>query len=322
MSKKHLVKSFLKNGIDSIKEGLEAHHWPVRPQSINLEITSICDSKCIHCPRHDMDRPMRPIDTKLLQKIVEEAAALEIPEICPNGFGEIMTIKNIEEVLACLDSQSHKFRIIINTNGFRMTEDKIESLIRHNVHLLNICLDGATAATTEAIRINLKLDQIEANVRNFMRIRRERGLEFPKIRLGMVVLPQNQHEVNMFIEKWKDEVDYLGVDGYSNRAGALTEKFAVQKTEASEPARASACVLPFRELNIWADGKAVLCCNDWNEEYVVGDVNTQSIAEIWHGGALTKARELHMSNRGAELDICKKCNYWKEPKKFTKLWNR
>lgn len=316
MSAKERLRNLWQGGLEAIKEGIESQRWPERPQSINLEVTSICDSKCIHCPRHEMDRPMRPMPLELFRKIVDEAAELGVPEICPNGFGEIMTMKSIDEHLAYLDSKPHKFRVIINTNGFRMTEDKIESLVRHKVQLLNICIDGATAKTAEAIRVNLKLADIEHNIRALMRIRRERGLKFPQVRVGMVLIPQNLHEVDAFIAKWRDEVDFLGIDGYSNRAGSLNEKFAVPAAAAP----ASACVLPFRELNIWADGRAVLCCNDWNEEYVVGDMNRESLKEIWHGKALRLARDAHARRRGNDLEICRKCNYWKNPKQFTRLW--
>jgi MoaA/NifB/PqqE/SkfB family radical SAM enzyme len=35
--------------------------------------------------------------------------------------------------------------------------------------------------------------------------------------------------------------------------------------------------------HIHANGKVVLCCQDWFQEEVLGDVNYQSISEIWNG---------------------------------------
>ena len=92
---------------------------------------------------------------------------------------------------------------------------------------------------------------------------------------------------------------------------------------ASFPAATQAIhrVLPFKDLNIWADGRAVLCCNDWNEQHPVGDLNTQSLAEIWQGAALAEARRLHREGKGAELPICASCNYWQEPTRGLALWS-
>jgi radical SAM protein with 4Fe4S-binding SPASM domain len=260
------------------------------------------------------------MDFELFKKLVDQAAMLGVPELCPNGFGELMTIKDLAPYLDYISARRHQFRIIINTNGFRMSEDKIELMIKSRVHLLNICLDGATAETAEAIRINLKLAQIEQNIARLMELRKERGVDFPKVRVGMVVIPQNQHEVEAFVQKWKGRVDFLGIDGYSNRVGSLTEKFATPggAAEAAEPA--TTCVLPFKELNIWADGKAVICCNDWNEEHVIGDLTRQTLQEIWRGEGARKVRELHAGRRGDELEICKKCNYWKTPSVGARLW--
>jgi hypothetical protein len=310
------LRHYTARGFQAAKDTLESRQWPARPQSLNFEITSICDSKCIHCPRHEMDRTMRPMPFELFKKMIDEAAELEIPDLCPNGYGEIMTMRNLEPYLEYISSKSHKFRITINTNAYRMTEEKIELLIKHKVALLNICIDGATAPTAEGIRVGLELAQIEANIHRLMAIRKERKLGFPKIRVGYVKIPQNMHEIPMFIDKWKGKVDYIGLDGYSNRAGSLTGKFEDEKVEE----RTGVCVLPFKELNIWADGKAVLCCNDWNEEHLVGDLNQESIASIWRGKAMTTARELHKSGKGGELKICAGCNYWKDPSLGSRLW--
>jgi hypothetical protein len=80
-------------------------------------------------------------------------------------------------------------------------------------------------------------------------------------------------------------------------------------------------VLPFRDLNVWADGRAVLCCEDWNEAHVVGDANVESLSAIWRGPAMSRARELHRQRRGAELDICAACNNWVAPSAFSRLWS-
>jgi len=282
--------------------------WPSRPESLNFEITSICDAKCIHCPREEMDRRMKPMDLALFRKMVDQAAELGVPELVPNGYGEILTMRNVEEYLGYISSKAHPFRVVINTNGYRMTEEKIELFFKHRVHLLNICVDGATAETAEKVRVQLELEQIEQNIHRVMALRRERGTDHPRIRVGMIVIPQNRHEVNAFLTKWRGVVDYVGLGGVSNRAGSVRPE--ILTGEAIAPVRA--CVLPFRDMNVYSDGKAVLCCDDWNEEYVVGDLNTQSLGEIWRGEAFTRARRAHMEARGADVSVCAKCNFWRD----------
>ena len=59
------------------KDLLESRHWPARPESINFEITAACDAKCIHCPRLDMDRPMKAMSMDLFRRMVDQASRLE-----------------------------------------------------------------------------------------------------------------------------------------------------------------------------------------------------------------------------------------------------
>jgi MoaA/NifB/PqqE/SkfB family radical SAM enzyme len=315
--------------LQTVKDGTQSLQWPKRPQSINVEITAICDARCIHCPREAMDRSQRQMEMALFKKLVDQAAELRVPELCPNGFGEILTMRSFDEHFAYIRSKSHRFRVMVNSNGFRLDDDKIDTFLRHEIDFLNITLDGATAETFEKIRVRLKLDQIEDNIMRLMRARDARGLKFPQVRVGMIAIPQNSHEIEALLKKWKGVVDFVGVGGFTNRAGSLDEKGIFSgaqpdreaNTQAIQPAApAGHCVLPFRDMNIWADGRAVLCCDDWNEEHVVGDLNTQSLSEIWSGAALHHARTKHMAGCGHELEICGKCNMWREAS-GARLWS-
>lgn len=301
------------------KDFLESRHWPRRPQVLNFEITAACDARCIHCPRLEMHRPKRIMPFPLFQKIVDECAQAGVPFLCPNGYGEICTlpVDTLTNYFEFISSRSHPFKLIVNTNGHRLDQEKAYLFIKHKVHTVNVTIDGATAQTAESIRVNLKFDQVEANVRQLINIRNAMGLTYPKIRVGMIAMPQTIAEQDLFFERWAGVADYVGMGGFSSRLASVTYSETGEK-----PGRmkASQCVLPFRDLNIWADGKAVLCCEDWNESHIVGDFNFQSLNEIWTGEALTEARRKHMQKRGADLTICSLCNNWQSPGPGTRLW--
>jgi hypothetical protein len=312
----------------------QSRAWPRRPEILNVEITAACDAKCIHCPRLDMDRPMKAMPAALFRKLVADAAALGIPSFCPNGFGEICTlpVPVLEEYFGYLPAG--RFKVLINTNGNRMTEDRAAVFIRHGVNLVNVTIDGATAETAEAIRKNLKFHQIEENVKRLIAMRDAAGRKFPRVRVGMIAMPQTIPEIEPFLARWRGVADFVGIGGFSSRLASVDPPNAaslpvIQLGEAAAPAapapadpapNATACVLPFRDLNIWADGKAVLCCEDWNEEYVVGDLNTETLDQIWHGPRLAEVRRKHMARVGHEVALCAKCNNWQQPTRGARLW--
>jgi radical SAM protein with 4Fe4S-binding SPASM domain len=61
------------------------------------------------------------------------------------------------------------------------------------------------------------------------------------------------------------------------------------------------------ELSITATGKVTLCCMAADETYVVGDVNTQTMLEIYNSPRYRATREL--ASRNSAGDPCSRCSY-------------
>jgi radical SAM protein with 4Fe4S-binding SPASM domain len=65
---------------------------------------------------------------------------------------------------------------------------------------------------------------------------------------------------------------------------------------------------------LW-DGRVSLCCADLDGHVVLGDLNTQSIADIWNGDAYRKVRREQLESGGPS--ICRQCDL---PAKDSPLW--
>jgi radical SAM protein with 4Fe4S-binding SPASM domain len=65
---------------------------------------------------------------------------------------------------------------------------------------------------------------------------------------------------------------------------------------------------------LW-DGRVSLCCADFDGHQILGDLRTQTIAEIWNSPPYRAARRLHLESGGP--DICRSCDL---PKKDSPLW--
>jgi hypothetical protein len=306
-------------------EFLHARQWPNRPEQLGFELTAACDAACIHCPREDMDRPMKAMSMPLFRKLVDNAAELKIPYLCPNGYGEICTIPlpALTEYLEYIAKSTHRFKLVVNTNGYRMNEERARLFLKH-AHVVNITIDGATAKTAEAIRKKLKFDVIEENVKRLVSMRRAAGASRPKVRVGMVSMPQTQPEIPEFRRRWKGIADLIGFGGFSTRLNSVVETWTegAGDTATLNNSAGGACVLPFRDLNIWADGVAVTCCEDWNEQTPVGDLKTMTLSEIWHGPEMTKVRVAHAAGKGSDIPLCATCNLWRTPTAGARLWTR
>jgi radical SAM protein with 4Fe4S-binding SPASM domain len=67
------------------------------------------------------------------------------------------------------------------------------------------------------------------------------------------------------------------------------------------------CLLPFAQCVIRPDGNISLCCNDAYGKYTMGNLNTQSISEVWNDSSYREMRERLKKGRQT-VDICSVCD--------------
>ena len=67
---------------------------------------------------------------------------------------------------------------------------------------------------------------------------------------------------------------------------------------------------PFEHLHITATGTAVLCCQDYYENLTIGNVKTQSVAEILGGDTMARLRRWTYGVEEAPADyLCRRCEF-------------
>jgi MoaA/NifB/PqqE/SkfB family radical SAM enzyme len=67
---------------------------------------------------------------------------------------------------------------------------------------------------------------------------------------------------------------------------------------------------PFEHLHVTATAKAVLCCQDYYEKLTVGDLKTQTVAEILGGEAMARLRRWTYGVEEAPADfLCRRCEF-------------
>ena len=72
------------------------------------------------------------------------------------------------------------------------------------------------------------------------------------------------------------------------------------------------CPTVYQRIVVSWDGKVVSCCNDFQREQIMGDVNITPIAEIWNGPSFVDLREKLRDQEYQKMPLCKSCGtLWK-----------
>ncbi|RDU22800.1 radical SAM/SPASM domain-containing protein [Anaerosacchariphilus polymeriproducens] len=103
--------------------------------------------------------------------------------------------------------------------------------------------------------------------------------------------------------KLREKIDLFYIS--KNRVGSTRGGQAPNKK--IESTVSSLCCLNLLQFVIRSNGKVSLCCNDAMGKYTLGDVNKQSLSDIWYGQKFNIARKRNMKGR-QYIKLCKYCD--------------
>jgi mycofactocin biosynthetic radical S-adenosylmethionine protein MftC len=119
------------------------------PLALHLEVVAACNLKCAHCFAGELPRKEDPLSLNELDQLFAQMAAMGTFRIGLTG-GEPLLRKDLFEIIDL--ALSHGLCPCVTTNGLLITEDIARQFGKRELVWLNVSLEGATAATNDAIR--------------------------------------------------------------------------------------------------------------------------------------------------------------------------
>ncbi len=276
---------------------------PRMPEIVQIESTNICNAKCVFCPRDEMHRRQGIMTVDLFKKIVDECAELGITHVRMHNYGEaFIDRKLVEKVKYAKHKGISEVGLI--SNGSLITDPVARGMIDAGLDAINISVDASGKEVFEATRIGLKYDKVIANIERLVRLRAESGKRRPKLILSFV-RQNNSADEQAFIEHWRTIADKIHVTDLHNWAGTLNTE-----SDVNYP-----CYRPWLTFTVLWDGRVSLCCADFDGRTILGNLNTQTIAEVWNAEPYRQARRQHLESGGP--DVCRACDL---PRKDSPLW--
>jgi radical SAM protein with 4Fe4S-binding SPASM domain len=167
---------------------------PPLPREVQVEVTGACNLRCRMCLvryRPALDRRRGSLSLEAFLRLVDELPRGSTVTL--QGLGEPLLAPHLFEMVAY--ATARQCRVGFNTNATLLTRRRAERLIRAGLGWLHVSLDGATAATYEAIRDGASFDTVAANVRGLVEVKKRLGAAQPELSLVFVAMRRNLHEL-------------------------------------------------------------------------------------------------------------------------------
>ncbi|MES2694424.1 MAG: radical SAM/SPASM domain-containing protein [Verrucomicrobiota bacterium] len=183
-----------------------------RPLLARLEISRPCNLHCVMCLRG-----LNPFDAKREGTAFMSPATFQaLDPLLPDllwliafGLGEPFLNPHYLEMLRHARSRNAHLHIFTSTNGMVLKDEAIAAIVSENLlSTLQVSLDGAEAATFEAIRVKASYATVRHSLERVLAERARQRNEELRVRAAMLVMRPNVDQVFTFIRQMAD----LGVD--------------------------------------------------------------------------------------------------------------
>jgi radical SAM protein with 4Fe4S-binding SPASM domain len=272
-----------------------------RWKAISIEGHNICNLDCKMCPYSKMTRKKELMSMELYTKIIDDCVEFGIELVNLSLYNEPLLDKYLFERIKYAKEKGLKVGFYCNAT--LLTKEKSKKLLDSGIDYINFSFDGATKESYEKIRKNANFKITRANIINFAietQKRLLRELPYPIISVMLTAQDENYTELKEFEEFWKSVVDFVGISQFDNRKG--TDRSKVEKN-LTYPCR----LLCSGGIVIMSNGKVPLCCKDYDGSISLGDLNTQTLEDIWNSKFKTY-KTLHLDGKGNMINICKNCD--------------
>jgi radical SAM protein with 4Fe4S-binding SPASM domain len=203
------------------------------------------------------------------------------------------------------------------TNGSRFTEASSRRLLAAQIDMIEFSVDAADPQTYERVRRGLDWKTLLKNVKRMVQLRN-------KLKSKTKIIASGVNQVDVDIEAvvkfWEPMVDNFQKRKYLTW-GINDPSKSADPTPYLPPEERIPCPFIFERLNIDSRGKVMVCGFDIAARTDMGNIHEKSIKEIWHGEGFEYYRQMHLSRRGQEIELCRDCpdwqyrswqhNYWK-----------
>lgn len=270
------------------------------PLLVDIELASICNLNCPMCYTVTEEFKQKVNATlmnfELYKKIIDEIGG-NVPAIRLSLRGESLIHKKFVDCIRY--AKEHRIKEVSTlTNAAKLTLDFFKVVAEAGIDWITVSADGV-GDTYERIRKPIRFQYLIDNLRSISAYKKEYGLHRPVVKVQGI---------------WPAIVE-SGVDEYYNIFSSCADLVAfnplidyLSNDKDIKYLEEFTCPQQYQRLVIGADGLVMKCSNDEENTEIIGDINIESVYQVWHGEKMQAIRNMHLQPRGfMQSEVCRKC---------------
>ena len=300
------------------------------PREIEIEITTKCHLRCIHCERTYWDEEIKDLSFDEFKFIVDQFPHLKW--INTTGEGSSFLNKNYIDMLAYLKSRGIFVKFVESFTALK--ESEMREVIKLGINRVVVSMEGATKNTYESIRIGASFDRVIENLKRFNELKKQMKSPLPEVSFRYVLMANNYHELPDFIRLIKR----LGVGQTINVVGTLDykeiEKLSIrsdveyleelqriaERNKIYVPLGATLTRPTITQCTAWVQpyimmgGYVMPCCGvlmsnkrNFLRKHALGNIFERPFREIWNSPEYVKLRLTVPKKEGKLHPLCIGC---------------
>ena len=296
-----------------------AYHWmkgseelPYGPLKMHVEPTSFCNLRCPMCPQSvGANQRNGFMEMGLFDQIIDEARHF-VREVNLFFRGESLMHKGIYEMVEKCEQAG--IAAHVNTNATLFRDHAIANLLEAGVSKVTLSFDSGEPAVYEQMRKGVRFELTLERTLRFLEAKRRRGREKPYVTMQVMQLWSPEHGLGarpLIPEHFKARFAGLPVDEWDTfwaHGWAGTMDGSDFYTPRPRGPVYYPCNWLWRSMAVYWDGQVPACCADFGEDQMVGDLQEQSIREVWNGDRFKAIRRAQLRGELDGYKLCRGCD--------------
>jgi len=270
-----------------------------RYDHVDIEINSHCNFRCSFCPVSSAPLPKGHMDPGLFRVVIKKVKEYGAHTVGFNHYGEPTLSPRLSEYVGLARQQG--LGVLLFTNGSRLTRALSQQLAGLGGVRVFVNLPSAESEEFRRITRSRQHARVLANVRSAVKA----GLP--------VYLSVNMKSSQTSWQRYRIRrqlVRMTGAEAYEarmvSRAGSVDNPEYVHTPD--HQGRLAGCLLFLQKLSVNLSGQVFLCCNDYEQNWILGDLSESSLQEIVTSPrAIQLRRWIYGREEAPEAFICRQC---------------